>query len=262
MDNRNFKWYYGPIGGFAESIVMQPLDTIKVLKQSKQFPGTKYYFTSYKNFLGLYKGYYPFLSGMLLKYGIRFSVISNIKNKFSKDTNSFKVNFLSGIASGFTETLFTNPFELVKTREQTNTKVKGYVNNVIDVYNTKGLYGFYRGYLSMAFRQSINQSLNISIYCQIRNSDFYTPTPLNTVILGLISGSSGPILNNSFDVVKTRFQNKNYGYKTMLCAYKDIVKNEGKIYLFTSGLGLRILRVGFGQSIVFSIVEQLHKNNF
>lgn len=261
MDNKKFKWYYGPIGGFAESIVMQPFDTIKVLKQSNQFPGIKYYLSSYRNCLSLYNGYYPFLSGMLVKYGIRFSVISNVKSTFSKDGNNFRVNFISGVASGFTETLFTNPFELVKTREQTNTKIKGYFNNIADIYKTKGLLGFYRGYLSMAFRQSINQSLNISIYCQIRNSDFYNPSPLNTVVLGLISGSSGPIINNSFDVVKTRFQNKNYNYKTMFCAYKDVVKNEGRLYLLTSGLGLRIFRVGFGQSIVFSIVEQLHKNN-
>lgn len=260
-DKQSLKWYYGLVGGFAESIIMQPVDTVKVLKQSKQFPGIKYY-TTLSTFRSLYNGYNPFLTGMLVKYGIRFSMISNIKSTFGDEKNSFKVNFLSGILSGCTETIFTNPFELVKTRQQTSKNTKGYMNNILDIYNTKGVLGFYRGYLSMAFRQSINQSLNISIYYQIRDSDFYNPTPLNTIILGLISGSSGPIINNSFDIVKTRFQNKKYDYKTMYCAYQDILKNEGKIYLFTNGLGLRIFRVGFGQSIVFSVVELLRQNNF
>ena len=43
----------------------------------------------------------------------------------------------------------------------------------------------------------------------------------------------------------------------MKCAFKDIIKNEGFIYLMTSGLGLRILRVGVGQAIVFNIIEKL-----
>lgn len=261
MENKNFKWYYGPLGGFAESIIMQPFDTIKVLKQANHFKGYNYY-TKPSNMIKLYNGYFPFLSGMLIKYGIRFSVITNIKNTFSNNNNSLYINFLSGIASGFTETLFTNPFELVKTLEQTSQKNKGYYQTIVDVYKNKGFQGFYRGYISMGIRQSINQSLNISIYCHIRNLENYNPTPLNTMILGMISGSCGPILNNSFDVVKTRFQTNKYKYKTMKCAYEDIVKNEGRYYLFTSGLGLRIFRVGFGQSIVFSVVEFLHKYDF
>lgn len=261
MDRNNFKWYYGPIAGVVESIIMQPVDTIKVLKQSNQFNGFKSY-TNNGNFLTLYRGFYPFLTGMTVKYGIRFSVISNIKDKFSKDENSLLVNFSSGVVSGFTETLFTNPFDLVKTREQTNKYVKGYYNNILDIYKDKGLRGFYRGYLSMGLRQSINQSLNISVYYQIRNYENYEPTPLNTALLGMVSGSMGPIVNNSFDVIKTRYQNKKYNYKSMLSACKDIIKNEGIVFLFTSGLGLRIIRVGLGQSIVFSIVEYLRKIDF
>lgn len=260
MDNSNFKWYYGPIAGFGESLIMQPVDTIKVLKQSKQFEGYSKY-RDKRMFTKLYNGYYSFIGGMVVKYGIRFSVITKFKDTFSGDKNNTFVNLLSGVASGFTETLFTTPFELIKTREQTNQNKTSYIRNVHNIYKENGLRSFYRGYLSTAIRQSINQSLNISIYCKIRNNENYNPTPLNTAILGLISGSSGPIVNNSFDVVKTRFMNKKYNYKTMLCAYRDIVKNEGRMYLFTSGLGLRIFRVGFGQSIVFNIIEFLHKHN-
>ena len=39
-DNRRI--LFGPIAGIIESMCMQPLDTIKVLKQSNQYTGLKY----------------------------------------------------------------------------------------------------------------------------------------------------------------------------------------------------------------------------
>ena len=141
--------------------------------------------------------------------------------------------------------------------------VKSYLDTIKNIYEQKGLKSFYRGYFSTSIRQSINQSLNLSVYYGIRNREDWVITPTNTLLLGMFSGSCGPIVNNSFDVVKTRFMNKRYNlkYKTMQCAFKDILKNEGIIYLLTSGLGLRILRVGLGQAIVFNIIEILIDNN-
>lgn len=250
------KWYYGPIAAYYESMIMHPIETLKVIKQSDRNINIKNYMKN-KNFIHLYKGYLPFLSGMVVKYGIRFSAISKLKDHFN--SNDIRTNFFCGIISGFSETIFTTPFELIKTRQQTDKTKRGYISTIKNIYEQKGLKSFYRGYLSTSIRQSINQSLNLSVYYGIRNREDWKITPLNTMFLGMFSGSCGPIVNNSFDVVKTRFMNKKYNlkYKTMKCAFKDIIKNEGIIYLMTSGLGLRILRVGVGQAIVFNIIEKL-----
>jgi hypothetical protein len=82
------------------------------------------------------------------------------------------------------------------------------------------------------------------------------PNILKIAFASMISSSIGPILNNPFDVIKTRYMNPKYSYKSIRCAYNDIVKNEGFLFLF-KGLGLRLFRVSIGQVIIFIIVENL-----
>lgn len=246
MDN---KFYHGPIAGMVESVVMQPFDTIKVLKQSGN---------NKINPSSLYNGFLPFTTGMIIKYYLRFSVINKVNSDLSKYSNKNNlINFVSGFTAGFIESIFLTPFELVKTRLQTNpTKIK--IKNIIStIYNEHGINGIYRGYLSTALRQSINQSMNILVYYYFRNSDTYEPTFLKTSLLGFVSGSLGPILNNPLDVVKTRYMNKAFNYKNWNEAFRDIIKKHGYIYLFSSGLYLRIIRVGIGQSIIFNTLETL-----
>ena len=84
------------------------------------------------------------------------------------------------------------------------------------------------------------------------------PSIAKVFAAGLLSGSIGPILNNPFDVVKTRYMNPKYNdkYKNMLDAFKSIIKEEGYGSLW-KGIYLRIFRVAGGQAIVFSVIEQL-----
>lgn len=257
------KSYYGPIGGFCESVVMQPIETIKTLKQSGQW--TQQYPSLIKRPWKLYRGYNAFLTGMLCKYYIRFSVITNAQDSLRKSNlgiNKYLINSMAGFMGGFCESMFITPFELIKTRLQTRDAKAAKKTNmemIKCVIDERGLSGMYRGYASTALRQSINQSFNISFYYFMRDQDWYTPTVTNTFLLGMVSGSIGPTLNNPFDVIKTRYMNKNYNYNSFAEATKDIVQKEGLTFLFTSGLGLRIFRVGVGQAIVFNIVELLRK---
>jgi solute carrier family 25 protein 38 len=82
------------------------------------------------------------------------------------------------------------------------------------------------------------------------------PNIFKIAFSSLISSSIGPVLNNPFDVVKTRFMNPKYNYKTLQNAFSDIVKNDGYRYLF-KGLGLRLFRVSGGQVIIFITIENL-----
>ena len=74
---------------------------------------------------------------------------------------------------------------------------------------------------------------------------------------GMISGSIGPLLNNPFDV-KTRFMNPSYNkkYTSISNTLITILKEEGIGSLY-KGMGLRIIRVGGGQAITFSVIENL-----
>jgi hypothetical protein len=238
--------FFAPIASIAESIVMQPLDTIKVLRQSNQpLPTT---FRSY------YKGFTPFISQMSVKYFLRFSSFELLKSK----DNNFYHNFSAGIVSGFTESLFITPFELIKTNLQT-TKNNSPFTVAKDIYKTNGIKGLYRGFTTTFFRQGINQAFNFSVYNKIKDNLMIKdekPNIFKIAFSSLISSSIGPILNNPFDVVKTRYMNPKYKYDSLKMAFSDIVKNDGYSYLF-KGLGLRLFRVSGGQVIIFITIENL-----
>ena len=249
--NENRKILFGPIAGIAESICMQPLDTMKVLKQSNQYLGFRYHINQPKI---LYKGLTPFTSQMFVKYFLRFTTFELFK---SKNDNMIQ-NFVAGIGAGFVETLFITPFELVKTNLQT-TQNKSPIQVIKNIYNNNGIKGLYRGFSSTCIRQSTNQAFNFSVYYKLRNffiKEDEKPNIFKIITATLISSSIGPILTSPIDIIKTRFMNPKYNYINISYAVKDIIKNEG-ISAFYKGIGFRLIRVSGGQVITFSVVENL-----
>ena len=244
-----YEIFFGPIAGITEAIIMQPIDTIKNLKQSKQYNGLMN--TNIKN---LYKGLLPFTTQMSLKYFLRFYTF----NKFKSKDNNYIKNFGAGLMAGFMESLFITPFELIKTNLQTsNNKYTSLV--VKNIYKENGISGLYKGFIPTATRQCINQGFNFSVYYKLRNNfivEKEKPSIFKIAGIALISSSIGPILNNPFDVVKTRYQNPNYNYPSIKYAFNDIIKNEG-IQMLWKGIELRLFRVCGGQVISFSIIEYL-----
>lgn len=247
----NRKIIFAPIAGIVESIFMQPLDTIKVLKQSNQYSS---FHPFIKNPQLLYKGLTPFTGQMFTKYFLRFTTFELLKSK----DNNFVHNFLAGICAGTVESLFITPFELVKTNLQTTKQNKAMIC-IKNIIKTNGLKGLYRGYMTTCFRQSINQSFNFSVYYKLRNlfiKNEQKPNFMKIAIASMISSSIGPIITNPIDVLKTRYMNPKYKYNSILDAVKQILEKEG-IETFYKGLNLRLLRVCGGQIITFTVIENL-----
>jgi len=240
---------FGPIAGIFEAFIMQPIDTVKNLKQSNQYQGLQK--TKIKN---LYKGLMPFTTQMSLKYFLRFYTFNKLK---SKDNNDIK-NFGAGLTAGFIESLLITPFELIKTNLQTSNNRYPLIV-VKNIYKENGIIGLYKGFISTASRQCINQSFNFTIYYKLRNkfiNETEKPNILKIASSALISSSIGPIINNPFDVIKTRYQNPKYNYPSIKYAFKDIIKKEG-ISTLWKGIELRLFRVCGGQVITFSVIELL-----
>ena len=230
---------------------MQPLDTLKVLRQSNQYVNFYHHIKQPKV---LYKGLTPFTSQMFVKYFLRFTTFEVFKSK----TDNMGQNFVAGIGAGIVESLFITPFELVKTNLQT-TQNKSPLEVIKKLYNTNGIRGLYRGYSSTCIRQSTNQAFNFSVYYKLRNffiKENEKPNIFKIVFATLLSSSIGPILTSPIDTIKTRFMNPKYNYKNVFEAIKDIVKNEG-VSTFYKGLGFRLIRVSGGQIITFCVVENL-----
>jgi solute carrier family 25 (mitochondrial citrate transporter), member 1 len=260
-NNNNNRIYAGIFGGLCESVIMQPIDTIKVLRQSNQYNGLFNHINK-NGVRSLYKGLSPFMFQMGVKYAYRFTVFE----KFKGDGNNKLRNFCAGGFAGISESTFITPFELIKTNLQT-TKQKNPLIAVKNIYNQGGIKNLYRGFGTTCIRQSMNQALNFTVYQEIRKKiikENERPNIFKVMTAGFFSGSLGPILNNPFDVIKTRYMNPKYNkeYDSIVDAGRKIIKYEGISTLY-KGLGLRIIRVAGGQGIVFYTVESLmyHFNN-
>lgn len=132
----------GLIGGFASTLVVVPVDRIKILMQNKE----KLNFSLFKP-KSLYKGFSITLFRETPGFGIYFTTYNTLTEYFNKDKNLLK-SFLFGGISGFTSWIFIYPSDLIKTKYQsikdnTNITVKHTIKNI---YKTHGLRGFYNGF--------------------------------------------------------------------------------------------------------------------
>jgi hypothetical protein len=82
------------------------------------------------------------------------------------------------------------------------------------------------------------------------------PSMSKIISFSLFSSSIGPILTSPIDVIKTRFMNPKYNYKSIFEAFRDILRNEG-IKSFYKGIDVRLMRVCGGQAVTFCVVENL-----
>jgi solute carrier family 25 carnitine/acylcarnitine transporter 20/29 len=132
----------GLIGGFASTLVVVPVDRIKILMQNKETI-TKNIFT----FRSLYKGFGITLFRETPGFGIYFTTYNKLTNNFNKEKNLLK-SFLFGSISGFTSWIFIYPSDLIKTKYQaiknnSDTKV---INVIKEIYKNYGYRGFYNGF--------------------------------------------------------------------------------------------------------------------
>jgi solute carrier family 25 carnitine/acylcarnitine transporter 20/29 len=132
----------GLIGGFASTLVVVPVDRIKIIMQNKE-PITKNLFTP----SSLYKGFSITLFRETPGFGIYFTTYNQLTHKFNQEKKLFK-SFLFGSISGFTSWIFIYPSDLIKTQYQaikynSTTSVSQVIKNI---YVHHGLKGFYRGF--------------------------------------------------------------------------------------------------------------------
>lgn len=266
-------------GGVVEACSLQPLD---VLKTRMQISG-KGLFTTVSTTLkkegvtALYKGLSPFCTHLVLKYSVRWWFNDTYRSLLADEdgTVSTPASFLAGLMSGVTEAvLIVTPFEVVKTRLQTQvsfgTKLKynGPIDVVRKVIKEEGVQSLWKGNGPTMVRQGWNQLLLFGPYGIIKEAvfdkKFHEPLEFHqTIMLGTLVGSLGPLTNNPFDVAKTRLMNqrevgKARKYTNMFQCILDVLKTEGLLPLWRGCL-MRIARVAPGMGITFTVVETFQK---
>jgi len=212
-------------------------------------------------FFGLYRGLSPMLTMAIPKAGLRFGTFSYLQNKLKDDGKiSIGKNFIAGLGAGFVEaTIIVTPTETVKTKLIKDNKPL--FSGLTSIIKSEGIRGIYKGLPSTILKQSSNQGIRFTIFNAYK--DYIGPihfNPLNKFIGGSLAGLIGVLLNNPFDVVKTKIQGSEITkYKNTFHCFKDIVSKEG-ITVLWRGTIPRLGRVVPGQGIMFMTYDTIRQH--
>jgi solute carrier family 25 carnitine/acylcarnitine transporter 20/29 len=134
--------FSGLIAGFLSTVIVVPIDRIKILMQNKENINKSIFKPS-----SLYKGFSITLFRETPGFGIYFTTYNKLTNRFNKEQNLLK-SFLFGSLSGFTSWIFIYPSDLIKTRFQSikNNQETTIKTVISQIYNKNGLCGFYNGF--------------------------------------------------------------------------------------------------------------------
>jgi solute carrier family 25 carnitine/acylcarnitine transporter 20/29 len=102
----------GLIGGFMSTIVVTPIDRIKINLQNKEKN-----IKSILNPRNLYKGFTPTIFRETPGFGIYFYTYNKLTERFNAGSNLAK-SFMFGSLSGLSAWIFIYPSDLIKTRYQ------------------------------------------------------------------------------------------------------------------------------------------------
>ena len=137
----------GLFGGFMSTVVVVPVDRLKIILQNNG--------TISKDIIkpsSLYKGFSITLFRETPGFGIYFTTYNYLTNNYNREFNLGKT-FLFGSLSGLNSWIFIYPSDLIKTKYQsicTNTNgstIANTITNVIKtIYKTNGIKGFYKGF--------------------------------------------------------------------------------------------------------------------
>jgi solute carrier family 25 carnitine/acylcarnitine transporter 20/29 len=135
----------GLFGGFMSTVVVVPVDRLKIIMQNKG--------TITKEILkpsSLYKGFSITLFRETPGFGIYFTTYNYLADKYNKESNLAKT-FIFGSLSGLNSWIFIYPSDLIKTKYQSVCKItnptESNIPNVIkSIYKLDGIKGYYKGF--------------------------------------------------------------------------------------------------------------------
>jgi len=179
------------------------------------------------------------------------------------------LNYLFSTASPMLASVFTNPFDVSKTRMQLQGELakagqaKVYKNTFDCLWKTattEGMKGLQRGLPTQLAREGVSNFFKLGMYEPILHAihdEESGPAPIyKRMIAGWASGITGALACNPLEIVKTRMQSKSaatlavgtqHTYSGTVDALRGIVKEAGVKGLW-KGAGVACLRSAVGMS--------------
>ena len=149
-------FWSGIIGGFMSTLVVTPVDRLKIYYQNNKFSIKQNNKSLEKfRFNNLYKGFVPTIFRETPGFGIYFSTYNYLTIKYNSNKDNLFKTFIAGSLSGFVSWIFIYPSDLIKTIYQSNYKsnmslidvIKYIANNNNEKFLiVKCIKNFYRGF--------------------------------------------------------------------------------------------------------------------
>ena len=281
----------GVAGGAASSLVLQPLDLIKVrfqvhdghLSSRISYSGIVHAFKSIASdggVLGLWQGASPNVVAVSLAWGLYFLGFNTIKghlqSKNEQKPLGVGVTLLVGCVTGVGTLSVTNPLFVVKTRmclqasrknvfRSTEKFCSGIVHGLRQIYRNEGMRGLYKGYVP-GLIGTTHGALQFMAYEQMksrynlqRHRDInWKLTNTEYILMAAMSKMFAVTVTYPYQVVRSRLQDAYFRHNGIWDIAVRIVKFEG-LSGFYKGLTPNLLRVTPACSITFVVYENVSR---
>ncbi|XP_025089459.1 mitochondrial folate transporter/carrier-like isoform X2 [Pomacea canaliculata] len=286
--------YAGVSGGVISTLVLHPLDLVKIRFQvhegqstvsRPQYRGVIHAMHSIvKNngFWGLYQGVTPNIWGAGISWGFYFFLYNSMKT-WMQDGDSKKNlgagwhMFIASVA-GFGTLTITNPIWVTKTRlclqyENAGSQGKplqnatqmylGMSDALVKIYRMEGLRGLYKGFIPGVFGIS-HGAFQFVAYEELKTLyNQYRQQPIDSrlssgeyIVFAALSKIFAATLTYPYQVVRSRLQDQHRHYNGVMDVVRQVVRYEGW-YGFYKGLLPCVLRVTPACAITFVVYEKI-----
>ncbi|KAH8920185.1 mitochondrial carrier [Atractiella rhizophila] len=291
----------GAGAGVISSIATCPLDVVKTKLQAQgKVVGREAYKGLVGSFgriwreegiRGLYRGLGPTVMGYLPTWAIYFTVYDRSKvaleAKYGKDR--WVPHILAAMTGGITQSLATNPLWVIKTRFMTQNvttdrpeeRYKHTVDALRRIYQTEGVYGFYRGMVPSLFGV-FHVAVQFPLYEALKR--FYRPkdgsqlSPSTILTCSSLSKVVASVTCYPHEVLRTRMQIQRYpknatasssipiqgggeppGKRGLVQTAKMILEQEGWRGYY-KGLGVTLIRTVPSSAVTILTYELILRN--
>lgn len=278
----------GTTGGVASTLVLHPLDLIKIrfqvndgLSKRPTYFGILDAFRSIRKSGGiraLYQGVSPNAVGAGSAWGLYFFSYNFLKASMIDAQNvknlSAPEHLLAGTIAGASTLCITNPIWVVKTRmclqyaatsSQTEVYYNGVIDGLIKLYRNEGIKGFYKGFVPGLFGVS-HGAIQFMAYEEFKklNSRYFgqaieaKQSALTYITMAALSKIVAVVVTYPYQVIRARLQDRTYSqhYEGITDLISKILKNE-RARGFYKGLAPNLLRVTPACCITFVVYENI-----
>ncbi|CAG9864888.1 unnamed protein product [Phyllotreta striolata] len=265
-DNMAVHVFSGAMAGYAEYIIMYPIDTVKTRMQSISFEGKRSLFGVLKKMV-IEEGVLSPIRGLTIvvaasgpAHGVYYAGYEFVKRNMKSLT--WTPDVLSHGAAGCVATVLhdavVNPSEVVKQRMQMEkSPCKTVVQCIRDIYRTEGFRAFYKSFATTLLMNIPFQSLHFIVY--EFSQDFLNLkreyNPKSHVISGGMAGGVAAAATNPFDVCRTLINTQESKEAVGLLKAIEIVYRRTGMRGFFSGVSARVLHLAPSTAICWSIYE-------